>query len=257
MTQDNPLMARLRIPGETFRLPSRGKYYENGELSEDVVDGELQVLPMTTVDELALKSPDKLFSGKAIEEVFTRCIPQVQKPAQLLSKDVDYLMMCLRLVSYGETLELKLKHDCEEAKEHSHIIQVRDVIRKAREIDPTKVFKVTLPNDQVITLKPPVFADVIAMYQSEDQMASMENEDIANLVAQNIAGIVKDVDGTTERSHIEPWIKALPAGWVSMIADEIISVSDWGVQPTMEIKCPDCGEMWTIDVPSNPITFFT
>ena len=39
----NPLLASLRIPGETFRLPSHGLFYTDGELDDSVVNGEVEV----------------------------------------------------------------------------------------------------------------------------------------------------------------------------------------------------------------------
>jgi hypothetical protein len=257
MTDQNPLLAKVRIPGETFRLPSRGKYYTNGEISDDVVDGEVHVAPMTTIDELVLKSPDKLLSGKAIEEVFLRRIPQIQKPMDLLSKDVDYLLMCLRLVSYGEDLDIQIAHTCEDAQMHTYTLQPRELLRSTKEVDPTKKYSVTMPNGQVVEMRPPMFKDVIAMYQSTDNFDSMSNEDAAKIVFTNLSGMIKDVDGIENRDQILEWLNEVPAGWIGQIADEIIEVSDWGIQPKQTIKCKDCGEDWEIDVPSNPITFFT
>lgn len=253
----NPLLERIRVPGETFRLPSRGRFYKDSELSEEVVDGEVHVLPMTTIDELTLKSPDKLFSGEAVAEVFARRIPQVLRPMDLLSKDVDYLLMCLRLVSYGEEIELNLIHDCENAEEHVYKIEARVVIQAAKEIDPTATFKTTLPNDQVLILKPPTFKDVLKMYQDEGDLDEMADTEIANAIYSNISGMIQEVDGINERELIEEWLEALPAGYITKLSNEIITVSRWGIQSTKEVECPDCNEKWNIDVPSNPITFFT
>jgi hypothetical protein len=104
---DNPLLRRFtHIPPETFRLPSGGVFYQNGELDPEVVNGEVIVHPMTAVDEIAIRSPDMMFQGTAVEKVFRRCIPQVKKPLELLTNDVDYLLVCLRMVTYGSTLDL-------------------------------------------------------------------------------------------------------------------------------------------------------
>src|SRR3569832_318234 len=83
------------LPGQTYRLPSLGKYPE-GVLSDDVVNGELVLHPMSTLDEIYLKTPDMLFQGTAIEQVFARRVPQVLKPLELIPKDVDYILSALR-----------------------------------------------------------------------------------------------------------------------------------------------------------------
>jgi hypothetical protein len=255
----NPLLDKIRIPGETFRLPSRGLFYNHNELSDDVVDGEVHVLPMTTVDELAFKSADKLFTGQAVAEVFARRIPQIQQPMKLLSKDVDYLMMCLRLVSYGENMELEIAHDCDDAKEHSYNVPVREVIQATHELDPTSVskFSFTTPNGQTITLRPPVFEDVLRVYQTESNLEDLDNEEIASMIFDNLSGMIRSVDDVEDRAHIKEWLANIPAGWVKDISSKILTVSEWGVETTRTVNCPDCNSDWDIEVPTNPITYFT
>jgi hypothetical protein len=257
MNNVNPLLGRIKIPGETFRLPSRGKYYTNGELSEDVVDGEVQVTPITTIDELVMKSPDKLYTGKAVEEVFRRRIPQIEKPMDLLSKDVDYLLMCLRLVSYGENMELTITHDCENAEPHKYLIHPREILRATKEMDPTKKFIVNLPNEQVVEMRPPKYRDVVAMFQARDDFSEMTNEEAATIVIRNVASMILKVDDVDDREMIEEWVSEIPAGWITLLADQMIDLSDWGMMPKKAVECPDCGTEWQIDVPTNPITFFT
>ena len=80
----NPLLQRVRMPGQRFTLPSGGLFYNNGELDPSCVNGELEVQPMTMVDDLVLKTPDKILNGDGMVEVIQRCVPQVLKPWELL-----------------------------------------------------------------------------------------------------------------------------------------------------------------------------
>lgn len=115
MSTPNPLLSKIELPGRRFRLPSRGLFYTNGELNDDIVDGEIQVFSMTAIDEISMRSPEYLFSGEAIERVFKRCIPEVKKPLELLSLDIDYLLTALRIVSYGDVIRIGLRcPKCEE-----------------------------------------------------------------------------------------------------------------------------------------------
>jgi len=112
---ENPLLKKIRLPGRRFRLPSRGQFYINGEIEESVVDGEVEVFSMTTVDEIALRSPEFLYSGEAIDRVFKRCVPEIKHPLRLLSKDVDFILACLRVVSYGGTYQINTRcPECED-----------------------------------------------------------------------------------------------------------------------------------------------
>ena len=104
----NSLLKKIQLPGQTFRLPSRGLFYQNGEIDDRVQDGEVEVFPLTTIDEINMKSPDQLFQGTAIEKVFVRAIPAILKPTELLTRDIDYLLACLRVVSYGRSLPLEI-----------------------------------------------------------------------------------------------------------------------------------------------------
>lgn len=116
-TNENPLITKITLPGQRFRMPSRGLFYDDDEVAENVIDGEVEIKSMTTLDEIALRTPEFLFSGEAIEKVFNRCIPEIKKPLRLLSQDVDYLLTCLRIVSYGGSLTLDLRcPKCEEVQ---------------------------------------------------------------------------------------------------------------------------------------------
>lgn len=136
--QENPLLKKIKLPGKRFRLPSRGLFYTDGELKDTVVDGEIEIFSMSTTDEITLRTPDYLFSGEAIEKVFKRCIPEVEKPLKLLSRDVDYLLTALRVVSYGDVTELNVecpacakKQKSENEKKEEEFLD--DIAQKAEE----------------------------------------------------------------------------------------------------------------------------
>lgn len=133
MSEENPLLKKIEMPGRKFRLPSRGLFYTNGELDESIKDGEIEVLSMTAIDEISLRSPEFLFSGEAIERVFKRCIPDVKNPLRLLSLDVDYLLTALRIVSYGNVLDLNLRCDkCMEEQTLSNIEKESEFIKEIK-----------------------------------------------------------------------------------------------------------------------------
>lgn len=262
--QLNPLLVTLkaRLPGGAFTLPSQGIFYTNGEISDDVKHGEIQVLPMTAMDEILIKTPDKLMSGKAIEEVFARCVPQVLKPFDMLSKDIDFLLMCIRYVSYGQTMKLQYKHNCEKAKEHEYDINLLPLIKAARRINATTIdsnFGLTLPNDQVVKLRPPLFASVLALYMSnfEQHNLTSYDETTAQLkLFDVVVSTIESVDGITDKQLITQWVKEIPVGYMSLIGNIMQNVSDWGASSTTEVICKDCGEHLTMEIPLNPVAFF-
>lgn len=255
----NPLLQKVRIPGETFTLPSRGIFYKNGELAEGTQNGEVHVLPMTTIDEIVMKTPDKLFSGEAINEVFQRCIPQVLKPSELLAKDVDYLLVCLRKLSYGPTIEIKWTHDCKDAKEHDYSVPLDPFLANSKSIDPTKV-----ENDytfdiaeygQRVHLQPPRFKQVLQLYQAIGNEET-STESIRDSIIDSVVGVIRDVDGITDRTMIAEWLASVEVKHIHKMNERIEQLSDWGPTFDAPMKCKDCGKEVTISSPLNPIAFF-
>jgi hypothetical protein len=153
----NPLLQKVKLPGRIFQLPSRGIFYQDGELSSNVKDGEIHVHAMSAIDEINMKNPDMLFSGKAIEEVCKTCIPDILKPHKLLARDVDAIMLFLRSVTYGNFFEVEIQHTCPDAKKQTYSLNIETLISGMRYLDPTMTdqnYAVNLPNDQVVHLQP-------------------------------------------------------------------------------------------------------
>jgi hypothetical protein len=257
----NPLLDRLRIPGATYRLPSRGIFYDSGELDETVKKGEVEIYPMTAMEEIILATPDKLISGKAITEVFAHCIPQIKKPADLLTKDVDFLMVCLRAVSFGDFMELSYTHDCKNAKDHTYSVDLQQMIRDTKSIDPTTIseeYNVTLPNGQIVTLKPLTYGNVVDLYQTtammkEDELSQSEAEE---LVISTLVNVIRRVDEIEDKEMIREWVKRIPLGWKKQLEHAAQQVSQWGVDFISRHKCRDCGQSLEIPVTANPVSFF-
>ena len=133
MSEQNPLLKKIQMPGRRFRLPSRGLFYNNGELADSVTDGEIEVRSLTAIDEISLRSPEFLFNGEAIERVFARCVPEVKEPLKLLSLDVDFILTALRVVSYGDVLEVNVRCDeCEKSQQEKNIRDEDEFLREVK-----------------------------------------------------------------------------------------------------------------------------
>lgn len=257
----NPLLVGIRIPGETFRLPSQGLFYTNNELDDSVSNGEVEVYPMTAMEEVILSTPDKLLSGKAIVEIFSNCIPQIKNPGALLAKDVDFLMVCLRMVTFGQYMEITYTHDCENAKSQSYMVDLQKMIRETRSIDATKLrdeYTHTLPNGQLARLKPLTYSDMIALFQNTAMSKAEGSSDEENkkLFIETLARVVQSVDGVTDKAFIAEWISKISWGWKREIEKAAQSVSQWGTEFISTHTCKDCGEELRIYVSANPVNFF-
>lgn len=107
----NPLIEKHRsnIPGMTFRLPSLGYFYDEGVLAEDVVDGEVVIYPMRLREELAMKSLDSIFQGRAVLDTVRYCVPQILKPEKIISEDIDYILTAIKKMTHGEHITYRMR----------------------------------------------------------------------------------------------------------------------------------------------------
>lgn len=254
----NPLIERVKIPGETIRLPSNGIFYKNGELSSEVVNGEIHIYPLTTMSEILLRSPDKLLNGDALVEVLAQSAPQIQKPLELLSKDVDYLLTALRKVTYGDTLQVNYTHTCENAKEHTYNIVLSKILASSKTINPTSlnsIFVMNMENGQTVRLQPMRFKNVIEIMQSIG--VTEDYRVVSEQLIRSVASMISSVDEVEDPELIIEWLKTIPSPWFDQISKAIEKISDWGLDFTYQEKCKDCGQEVELSVTLNPLTFFT
>lgn len=256
--QVNPLMGKIKLPGRTFQLPSRGALYKNGELSSQ--EGEIHVHPLSALAEINLKNPDMLFNGKAIEAVFAECIPEIKKATELYGRDIDAIMYFLRLVTYGPEFVVNVKHTCEHAKEHSYTVNIEKMVHEMKQLDATvaeEQFTATMPNGQIVHVHPVKFDHMIKLFQMNLGKTEYSSDDTKKNLVFNLTSVIDSVDGITDKGHIEEWIKALSTPYHNRITEAIERTNEWGPAQTTTLKCRDCGEEMPIELPLNPISFFT
>lgn len=259
----NPLLAKLkkRVPGETFRLPSRGIFYRGGELDDEVEDGEIVIFPMTTVEELKMKSIDMLFQGTAITETIAACVPHILKPNKLIASDVDFILTCLRKVSYGPMMPIT--HRCrfcpeETVKTKEYNLSITDFIERAKAISDEQADLMNITVDEVFTvkLKPCTFDEFIHLLRRTDSDFSTV-EELRDWIDDTLSAIVRSVDGITDRKKIMEWLNALPRAAKEELTTRSEQINNWGVEFDFEIQCEDCGAKDNLKTSLNPTSFFT
>jgi hypothetical protein len=277
----NPLLERFNVmPPATYKLPSTGALYTNGEIDDDVVDGEVLVYPMTMVDEVTIRSPDMLFQGTAVENVFRRCIPQIRKPMEMLANDVDYLLTCLRVVTYGEFIEISWKcPKCTDADGKVKTNHVRDpddkslpipenvtpsfmvsllqFLNETRELDVTSAkLDVELPTGEKVKLRPSTFDDMLKLYQYDT--TTMETpEELVDYMMEGIVSVIHTVNGISDRELIKEWAVKCEAPSIGFLEKKVHAANDWGNKYEYDFKCKGCGHSNKGSIPLNPVQFFT
>lgn len=104
--KQNPLSKFFRQPAIHIKLPSEGRYWPEDSL-ELPVTGEIPVYPLTTRDEVILRTPDALMNGSGVVDVIQSCIPSIKNAWHTPNTDVDSILIAIRIASYGETMDLE------------------------------------------------------------------------------------------------------------------------------------------------------
>ena len=247
------------LPGDLTRLPSNGLIYDEGILDESVINGEVNVYPMSAFEEVAMKDVNGIINGTTIPTVFARCVPQIKKPEELYEKDVNHLLMVLRKITYGNTITVTYQHNCENAKMHKYDIPLNSIINSVVYADPTAIlesYTAVMENGQVVQLQPIRYIDIIKLMQDAADYESLSKFELQLKMLESTVNLVKSVDGETNKEKINEWCKKIPTTWFTKLTDAIVVGNNWGPQSAYPITCNDCQSEIAIDIPLNPITFF-
>jgi hypothetical protein len=248
------------IPGQTYRLPSLCKNYTNGEISDDVQNGEIILYPMTTLDEICLKTPDMLFQGTAVDEVLKRRAPQILKPLDLIPKDVDYILSALRQITYGDNLEIT--YTCSNKKcAHKNTratAKISNFLRKVKTIDTLDESKLTFEIDGfVFKTKFSTYGDMIALNQKNMNNNMTTPDEIYVVYIDNLAMNLESIDGITDRDVIHLFLIDADAVFQQKLLNHIQSINDWGVEFKQDFVCEKCTHVTNIPIEINPVSFFS
>lgn len=250
----NQLVDKLsRIPGQTFRIPSLAKLYKNGELDEEVKNGEIILYPMGTLDEIYMRTPEHLFQGTAIEQVFSRCAPQIKKPLDLFAQDVDFILTCLRKISNGNLVPIK--HTCSQCShKEEYDINIDQFINNSKPFDPSNL-NIDLSNDFKVSIKPATMREMLAILQTPDDSLNSP-ETLEEIIIMNLLSVIESVDGISDREMIAEWLKKLSPLIKSELTSKLDIINNWGPKFSHTIKCNNCGHEDFLETAINPLFFF-
>lgn len=280
MTQDNPLAHFYRTPKLYVKLPSLYKFYNDGEV--DVPEtGELPVYSMTAKDEMSMKNPDALLNGEAVAQLLLSCVPAVKKPRQLISNDVDTLLVAIQGASYGDDIEVN--STCPEcSKPVSGVASIEAAIENMTYVD--QVYSLDTPSGLTIEIKPFSYESSIkagianfkstrtlkSIMEIDDELEQIRifNESFIQIAALNfellVDGVSK-VSGTspdgekfvvTDKAKIRQFLENCDGSIGNMIDEKIQSISNIGIQKLVRLECTECGHQHEADIGFDPVNFF-
>jgi len=269
-----------RQPEIYITIPNNGEFYPPGVL-EIPESGEIPIYAMTAKDDIILRTPDALISGEAVAQLIKSCVPSIKDPWQIPASDIDYILVAIRIASYGNEMELEFK--CEKCEnEFNYEIGLGHYIEKLGEISFSEENKVISYGDIKIHIKPLSYTDLTfiqrrtfeeqralqAVNQMEDktdeEKTKFYNEILNTMTDININSIASGVKGIelpdgiriTDKEEIVSFVNNASIKLFRKISTTISDARQKTVLEPLHIECPECGHKFDSPLIFDYANFF-
>lgn len=240
---------------EEVKLPSKGRFY-NGV--DGPKDGILHVRPMLGQEEQVFTTSRYLKNGVAIDMIFENCIQEPYLPKQLLSQDRTYLLIFLRIISFGPNYDAEIKcPGCD--KKSTMRINLNTLMVNYCPDNFQKPLIGTLPKTGY------KFSYKLARGEDENLVTEFrekhyrqfKNDDDRpdDSLLYRTALMVNDIEGLSGKEELMILLKRLPIVDVSHIRN-LTTNPPFGVDTQCELTCPRCLHDFEIDLPYELDFFF-
>lgn len=272
----NPLAGYFRHPAIYMRLPSKGRFWPDDSLDLPA-NSELPIYPMTTKDEIMLRTPDALLNGSGVVNVIQSCCPNIKDAWQTPSVDVDALLIAIRIATYGHNMEFDTK--CPHCSENNtHSIDLRPVLDALTCPDYSNKIEY---NDIKIKLKPqPYFtANKTSMISFEEQKivdtlnkVELSNEVKAVEVNKSMQRLIEiSIDTVTDstdyiemsdgtiiqnRDHIKEFFTNVENKLVKQIQANLAKFNELTQLAPQKVACESCEKTYNVPIIFDYSNFF-
>jgi hypothetical protein len=209
MQNSNPLSGHFRQPSVFMKLPSGGRYWQSGSISIPA-NGEIGIMPMTTKDEIMLRTPDALMNGQGVVSVIESCVPAINNAWAMPSIDVDAVLIAIRMATYGEEMDMESKcPNCD--TENRHQFGLGQILMRVR--SPNYNESVNIDN-LIIKLKP-----VNYLQSTQNNIARFEEQKIIQLINND------DIDGDTRKAQLDIHLQKIIASNIEQLTNSTESIT--------------------------------
>lgn len=260
-TTSNPLKKYQRQPKLFVDLPSKGVWYDSNLVTKFE---DLEVYSMTASDEIAIKTPDALFTGNTVKSIIENCIPSIKDAWSVCSVDLEYLLASIRLASYGESISMK--QTCGSCKnEDTYAYPLQNILDHLQNIEPSWVvssqgftfrlrplsYKEIVENNQSNMKVSRALRKIVSTFKDDDPEQGNQvdklydelNEKTKDAVCKIIVDVVTP-DGNTETNpnFIKDFLlnDADPIIFKDIQA-QFIKNNELFAIPKTEVECSECG----------------
>ena len=268
----NPLKQFYRAPKLYVNLPSRGKF---NKVADETITGEIPVYAMTSKDELLMKNPDALLNGDAVVEAVKSCAPNIKSPKELPVCDIDLLLIAIRMATFGEFMEAKLKSPHTD-KLGTYDINLNNIVESVGEIPAEN--NVTLANGCTVYVKPFTYElQTQINLVAYDQATALKNVgEVSSATAQQFKSMftklaeintdviaksiyqIKTPDGdvVTDTDHIKDFLANLESRDAKIVDGKIDELNKSGTSLKQEVICKETEKPFEADIRLDPSDFF-
>ena len=257
MGENNPLQKYFRQPSIYVTLPSGGKHYPPGTLDMPA-NGEIPIYPMTAIDEITARTPDALFNGSAVMQIFKSCVPNIKDPWVIPQTDVDLLLTAIKIASYGHEMEMTVTcPHCSETQDYA--LDLRTVIdqytapdyAKSASIGDMEIYFRPMSYNELNTASQAQFEQQKAMAMTTENAEMPEGEKMALLsealskvtrlsmdaIANSIALIRVAGENVENSDHIKEFINNADSKIFNRIRDHLAELRANAEMKPLRIKC--------------------
>lgn len=279
---NNPLSQYYTQPGTFAKLPSGGRYYSTPPVTTS--DGEIEIRPMNAIDELQFQNPDGLLNNDSLVKVLQKTVPGIANANEILKPDLDVLLIALRIVTYGENMDVNTKcRNTECGHEETYQVNLVQMLHSAKPIPEDNSVKL---GDLTVYVKPFTISsqnrlnEYMIDVQRTARMLQKQNidndEEAIEALRGKMAGALRDSayelfmvasdsimhivlpDGTDVKSkeQITEWLTNIKAPDYAKIRDTIGNLSREVVNREFKFKCQKCETENKMQVDFDPANFF-
>jgi len=238
---------------DEIKLPSLGIFYDN---KNGPSDGICHLRPMTGEEEQILATPRYVRKGHAIDLIFQRCMKEHFHTDSFLSQDRTYMLIFLRLISYGHEYAVEVKcPDCE--KKFNTDIDLNQLSVNYCPPDFRPPLSDTLPKSNYkINYRLPRGKEENLIQEYRDKNLKMWGDSGTDeSLIYRTAMLIDDIEGLKDKQELMILLKKLPIQDVAHIRN-LTTEPPFGVDTRSEIICPRCLRDFEVDLPFEANFFF-
>jgi len=246
------------VPVETVPLPSYGKIYskESWFYNKETVD----IKAMTALEEDILTSQAYLKKGTVIDELIKSCImSRDADPNDLTAGDKNALAISIRITGYGSDYAAIVNcPKCGHINEKTFDLTSLEINRLGAEpVEQGKnIFEYILPiSKKKVLFKIMTGHDEQEKQKEQESKIKVLGEYSVGMVTSNLEHMIVSIDGVTDKSKINSFIKVMPAFDSKKLRTHMANIQP-GIDMAVQLDCDGCEKKSDVQLPVNTEFFW-